>query len=186
MDLSVIIVNYNVKALLEQTLQSVYKAIGNLSVEIIVVDNHSADDSCELVREKFKEVVLIENKENLGFSKANNQGVAIAKGEYILFVNPDTVMPEDFLQKQTARILGMDAARLDLSQPLDTMGLDSLMAMEVQKHVLARLGVAVPVAEFLQGASIRQLARTIAAGLNGKAATEGRAGATAEVVEGEL
>ncbi len=99
MDLSVIIVNYNVKALLEQTLQSVYKAIGNLSVEIIVVDNHSADDSCELVREKFKEVVLIENKENLGFSKANNQGIKVAGGRNILLLNPDTVVAEDTLIK---------------------------------------------------------------------------------------
>lgn len=95
MDLSVIIVNYNVKALLEQTLLSVYKAIHHLSVEVIVVDNHSADDSCSMVKEKFGQAVLIENRENVGFSRANNQGIRIAKGRYILLLNPDTVISED-------------------------------------------------------------------------------------------
>lgn len=99
MDLSVIIVNYNVKALLEQTLLSVYKAKANLQTEIIVVDNHSADDSCDMVREKFPDVLLIDNKENLGFSKANNQGIRMASGRNILLLNPDTVLSEDSLVK---------------------------------------------------------------------------------------
>jgi GT2 family glycosyltransferase len=70
-----------------------------MAAEIIVVDNNSSDDSCRMIRQKFPEVILIENKDNKGFSKANNQGVEIAKGEYILFLNPDTVMPEDFFRK---------------------------------------------------------------------------------------
>ncbi len=94
-DLSVIIVNYNVKALLEQTILSVYKAIANLKVEIIVVDNHSADGSCDMVVEKFSDVILIANKDNVGFSKANNQGIQIAKGRNIVLLNPDTVVSED-------------------------------------------------------------------------------------------
>ncbi|MES2617278.1 MAG: glycosyltransferase [Bacteroidota bacterium] len=94
-DLSVIIVNYNVKALLEQTLLSVVKATGKLQVETIVVDNHSADGSCEMVSEKFPSVIRIENKDNKGFSKANNQGIQIAKGRHILLLNPDTVVSED-------------------------------------------------------------------------------------------
>ena len=102
MKLSVIIVNYNVKYFIEVCLHSVIRAVNGIDAEVIVVDNNSKDDSCAMIRAKFPEVQLIENKENLGFSKANNQGVAIAKGEYILFVNPDTVMPEDFLQKQLA------------------------------------------------------------------------------------
>jgi O-antigen biosynthesis protein len=102
MDLSVIIVNYNVKALLEQTLLSVYKAIHHLQVEVIVVDNHSADDSGKMVREKFSSVILIENDENLGFSKANNQGIRISKGRYVLLLNPDTVISEDTLTKTVA------------------------------------------------------------------------------------
>jgi len=102
MDVSVIIVNYNVKALLEQTLLSVYKAVQHLQVEVIVVDNQSADESCEMIKEKFDKVILIENKENFGFSKANNQGIKIAKGRYILLLNPDTVISEDTLTKTVA------------------------------------------------------------------------------------
>jgi GT2 family glycosyltransferase len=102
MDVSVIIVNYNVKALLEQTLLSVYKAVQSLNAEVIVVDNQSADDSCLMVKEKFPSAILIENKENLGFSKANNQGIRIAKGRHILLLNPDTVISEDTLTKTVA------------------------------------------------------------------------------------
>ena len=94
MKLSIVIVNYNVQYFLELCLRSVEKACENISSEIIVVDNVSADDSCKMVREKFPNVILIENKENVGFSKANNQGVAIAKGEYVLILNPDTVVCE--------------------------------------------------------------------------------------------
>jgi O-antigen biosynthesis protein len=102
MKLSVIIVNYNVKYFLEVCLHSVLKAAEGIDAEVIVVDNNSADNSCAMVREHFPTVMLIENKENGGFSKANNQGVAIAKGQYILFLNPDTVMPEDFFTKTLA------------------------------------------------------------------------------------
>ena len=99
MKLSVIVVNYNVQYFLEVCLHSVLRATKCVDAEIIVVDNNSTDNSCQLVRERFPSVILIENKDNKGFSKANNQGVAIAKGEYILFLNPDTVMPEDFFSK---------------------------------------------------------------------------------------
>src|SRR3954470_6988458 len=97
MKLSIIIVNYNVKYFLEVCLHSVLRAATGIDTEVIVVDNNSNDTSCCMVRERFPSVSLIENKENKGFSKANNQGVAIASGEYILFLNPDTVMPEHFL-----------------------------------------------------------------------------------------
>jgi GT2 family glycosyltransferase len=96
MKLSVIIVNYNVKYFLEVCLHSVGRAAMGIDAEIIVVDNNSKDDSCSMVRAQYPQVVLLENKDNKGFSKANNQAVAIARGEYILFLNPDTVMPEDF------------------------------------------------------------------------------------------
>ncbi|MDR3681228.1 MAG: glycosyltransferase [Flavipsychrobacter sp.] len=96
MKLSVIIVNYNVKYFLEVCLHSVSRAAKGIAAEIIVVDNNSKDDSCNMVKTQFPDVVLLENKDNQGFSKANNQAVAIARGEYILFLNPDTVMPEDF------------------------------------------------------------------------------------------
>ncbi len=99
MRISVIIVNYNVKYFLEVCLHSVLRAAKGIDVEVIVVDNNSKDGSNEMVAQQFPSVILIENKDNAGFGKANNQGVAIAKGEYILFLNPDTVMPEDFFTK---------------------------------------------------------------------------------------
>ncbi|MBN2522443.1 MAG: glycosyltransferase [Bacteroidales bacterium] len=99
MDLSVIIVNYNVKYFLEQCLHSVYKSIEGIHCEIIVVDNNSVDGSCQMIREKFPEVILVENKKNYGFSKANNQGLAIAKGKYLLMLNPDTIVQEDTFSK---------------------------------------------------------------------------------------
>lgn len=99
MKISVIVVNYNVKYFLEVCLHSVLRAARGIDTEILVVDNNSTDGSCAMVSEQFPSVVLIENKDNKGFSKANNQAVAVAKGEYILFLNPDTVMPEDFFRK---------------------------------------------------------------------------------------
>lgn len=99
MDLSVIIVNYNVKYFLEQCLHAVQKATTNIKAEIFVVDNNSVDGSVQLLREKFPSINLIENKENVGFSKANNQAIQRAKGKYILLLNPDTVVEEDTFQK---------------------------------------------------------------------------------------
>jgi O-antigen biosynthesis protein len=99
LQLSVIIVNYNVKYFLEQCLCSVIKACKNLAAEIIVVDNNSTDGSRELLVAKFPSVNFIWNKENTGFAKANNQALAKAKGEYILFLNPDTIVPEDCFEK---------------------------------------------------------------------------------------
>ncbi len=95
MKLSVIIVNYNVRYFLEICLKSVQAAIQDMDAEIIVVDNLSSDDSCDMMRKLFPEVKLIANTENIGFAKANNQGVAIAKGEYVCILNPDTVVAED-------------------------------------------------------------------------------------------
>jgi GT2 family glycosyltransferase len=100
--LSVIIVNYNVEHFLEQCLHSVRKASKNLSVEVFVVDNNSVDGSVALVKEKFPEVWLIANKENLGFAKANNQAMRLAKGEYVLLLNPDTVVEETTFDKVVA------------------------------------------------------------------------------------
>ena len=98
MKLSVVILNYNVRYFLELCLKSVNEAIKNLEAEIIVVDNNSEDESCEMIRKNFPNVILIENKENFGFSKGNNIGVAKSKGEYICILNPDTVVPEDIFE----------------------------------------------------------------------------------------
>ncbi|MBC7524597.1 MAG: glycosyltransferase family 2 protein [Flavobacterium sp.] len=99
MQLSVIILNYNVRYFLEQCVLSVQNALENIDGEIIVVDNNSSDDSCTMMKSLFPTVKLIENKENFGFPKGNNIGVAQAKGEYICILNPDTVVAEDTFQK---------------------------------------------------------------------------------------
>ncbi len=99
MELSVVIVNYNVKHFLEQCLHSVLKASKNITAEIFVVDNNSVDGSAQLVNQKFPGVHLIRNKENVGFSRANNQAIRLAKGKYILLLNPDTVVEEDTFSK---------------------------------------------------------------------------------------
>ncbi|GAA4775780.1 MULTISPECIES: glycosyltransferase family 2 protein [Flavobacterium] len=99
MQLSVIILNYNVRYFLEQCVLSVQKALENIDGEIIVVDNFSQDDSCQMIKKRFPDVKLIENKENFGFPKGNNIGVAEAKGEYICILNPDTVVAEDTFEK---------------------------------------------------------------------------------------
>ena len=102
MKLSIVIVNYNVRYFLEQCLFSVTKAVQNMESEIFVVDNSSVDDSVEMVREKFPGALLIVNKKNIGFAKANNQAIKRAKGEYILLLNPDTVVEDDTFEKVVA------------------------------------------------------------------------------------
>ncbi|HEX7321198.1 MAG TPA: glycosyltransferase [bacterium] len=96
-DLSIIIVNYNVKHFLEQCLMAIEKARHGLQVEIFVVDNASVDGSQGLLKKKFPYVKLIENHKNLGFSKANNQALRQANAAYILMLNPDTLIQEDTL-----------------------------------------------------------------------------------------
>lgn len=100
MKLSVIIVNYNVKYFLAQTLHSLYKALKSISsYEVIVVDNASNDGSPEYIQRLFPEVNYIYNTHNLGFGRANNQAIALAKGDYLLLLNPDTLLPEDNIDK---------------------------------------------------------------------------------------
>ena len=99
--LSVVIVNYNVRYFLEQCLSSVYLAVDHMAqhrpqeqIEVFVVDNNSVDDSNEMVMRRFPQAILIANKENVGFSRANNQAMRLAKGEFVLLLNPDTVVQE--------------------------------------------------------------------------------------------
>lgn len=97
--LSIIIVNYNVEYFLEQCLNSVFKAAEGINAEVFVVDNNSVDNSIEMVKAKFPSVKCIENKVNVGFSKANNQAISASNSEFILLLNPDTVVEEATFRK---------------------------------------------------------------------------------------
>ena len=99
MQLSVIIVNYNVKCFLEQCLYTVLKASKNINAEIIVVDNCSTDKSRQWLEPLFPQVKFIWNTINEGFSKANNRALKEVNSDYVLFLNPDTILPEDCFEK---------------------------------------------------------------------------------------
>ena len=99
MKLSVVIVSYNVRDYLENCLQSVSRALEGIEGEVFVVDNHSDDDSVEAVRSQYPWVRLIENQENMGFSRANNIAIREACGEYVLLLNPDTIVEEATLRE---------------------------------------------------------------------------------------
>ena len=99
MKLSVVIVSYNVRDYLENCLQSVSRALEGIEGEVFVVDNHSDDDSVETVRAQYPWVRLIENQENMGFSRANNIAIREARGEYVLLLNPDTIVEEATLRE---------------------------------------------------------------------------------------
>jgi O-antigen biosynthesis protein len=94
-DLSVVIVNYNVRQFLENSLASIERALKGIEGEVFVVDNASDDGSAEMVREKFPAVHLIANAENLGFARSNNLALARSQGDFLLLINPDTLVQED-------------------------------------------------------------------------------------------
>ena len=99
MKLSIVIVSYNVCSYLEQCLQSVQTALEGIDGEVFVVDNHSDDDSVEVVRNRYPWVRLITNRENQGFARANNIAISLSEAEYVLLLNPDTVTEPDTLRK---------------------------------------------------------------------------------------
>ena len=99
MKLSIVIVNYNVEFFLEQCLYSVRRSLQGIEGEVFVVDNNSVDGSLKMLAEKFPEVKVIANKENVGFSRANNQAIRVSTGEYVLLLNPDTVVEDDTFAK---------------------------------------------------------------------------------------
>lgn len=110
MDLSVIIVSYNVRHFLEQCLNSVRKASEKIDCEVFVVDNNSADGSCSMVIRQFPEVKLIRNLHNAGFSVANNQAIRLSKGKFVLLLNPDTLVEEDTFTRCMAFMNGHSGA----------------------------------------------------------------------------
>ncbi len=102
LELSIIIVNYNVRYFLEQCLYSVRRAVRDIRAEIRVVDNHSADGSMDVLPRLFPEVIFYHNTSNLGFARANNQALKDCKGDYVLFLNPDTLVAETTLTRALA------------------------------------------------------------------------------------
>jgi GT2 family glycosyltransferase len=120
-DLSIIIVSFNTREILKNCINSIYETVKNLSYEIIVVDNASSDGSPELIEKEFKNIILIKNKQNLGFARANNQAIEVATGKYLLLLNSDTILRQctveilfDFIAKNPdaaavgPKVLGID------------------------------------------------------------------------------
>ncbi len=99
MKLSIIIVNYNVKFFLQQCLTSVFNALKKIESEVWVVDNNSVDGSVKMIKNDFPQTKLLSNKKNVGFSKANNQAIKKSKGEYVVLLNPDTIVEETTFEK---------------------------------------------------------------------------------------
>ncbi len=98
MDVSVIVVNWNTKALLHDCLKSIYEQGGEIDFEVIIIDNASTDDSAEMVKKNFQRVTLVENSDNLGFARANNIGIQASKGRYVCLVNSDVIVLEDCIK----------------------------------------------------------------------------------------
>ena len=147
MDLSVIIVNWNTKDLLYQCLCSFYTRVRKIEMEVFVVDNGSSDGSGGAIREKFPEVILIENKMNLGFAKANNQVLSLSKGRYLLLLNPDTQVKEGSIERLfsfmdnhlEAGIVGAQLLNADGSKQNSIANFPSLASELLNKSLLRRL-----------------------------------------------
>jgi GT2 family glycosyltransferase len=99
MDVSIIIVNYNTPKLTIEAIRSVLNSKTRYLYEIIVIDNNSSDHSVEIIKKEFPQITLIVNEQNVGFSKANNQGIKLSKGRYILLLNSDTIVNDDTIEK---------------------------------------------------------------------------------------
>ncbi|MBA7644965.1 N-acetylglucosaminyl-diphospho-decaprenol L-rhamnosyltransferase [subsurface metagenome] len=115
-ELSIIIVNWNTSDLLRDCLNSVYDETRATSFEVFVVDNTSSDGSVEMVKKEFRQVRLIENRENLGFARANNRAIKQSRGQYVLLLNPDTVVLSGALDKMAAFMRAHPA--VDASGPM--------------------------------------------------------------------
>ncbi len=99
MDVSIVIVNWNTKDILADCLESIFQQTKAIGFEVIVIDNASADGSAEMVRKDFGQVILLENSRNAGFAVANNQGISISKGRYVLLLNSDTIILDDAIDR---------------------------------------------------------------------------------------
>jgi len=130
-NLTIIIVSYNTKDLLKKCLQSIYKHLKRLKFEVIVIDNHSQDSSAQMVAKEFPKVKLIKNRENLYFCSANNQGLKLAKGKFVFFLNPDTQLIDSSLKKalqylkKNKNIVALEPAQYTLKNKLLSTGVNN-------------------------------------------------------------
>lgn len=148
MKLSVVIVNYNVKFYLEQCLRSLYLSAEGIEMEVFVVDNNSSDGSIAYLRERFPQVNYIENEDNRGFSKANNQAIREARGEYVLLLNPDTIL--------TSRTLKDCLALLDSHPQAGATGV-AMYGASGQFALESRRALPVPWTSFCKMAGLTRL-----------------------------
>lgn len=129
-DLSIIIVTYNPGSILFDTLDSIPKGVADLTHEVILIDNQSQNDAVDKVRARYPEITIIQNTDNRGFAAANNQGLAVARGEYLLLLNPDVIVGKDalaqlaqYLNDHTeAGIVGPRTYKADKSIALSAFG----------------------------------------------------------------
>lgn len=126
MDLSIVIVNWNTRDLLAQCLRSVYDTAGDLALEVFVVDNASSDGSADMVRREFPQVKLIENAENVGFARANNQAIRLSSGRYVLLLNSDAVIMTRAIQAMVSFMDEHDDVGLVGPELLDSSGRSQL------------------------------------------------------------
>lgn len=146
-DVLIIIVSWDTRDILQDCLQSVYEQAGDVNFEVILVDNASTDGSVEMVRHEFPEVTIIENSENRGFAAANNQGMAVAKGRYVLLLNSDTVVLDNAVAKTVvfadahpeAAVVGCRVLNADRSLQLSCFMFPSLMNLLLSSSYLYKL-----------------------------------------------
>lgn len=141
-DVSVVIVSYNVREFVTQALQSVARALEGLDVEVFLVDNDSADGTATHIQAQFPDVQVIANKENVGFATANNQAIRQARGRHVLLLNPDTLVQEDTLRKMVAFMdAHPDAGAVGcrILNPDGSFALESRRAFPTPKVALYRL-----------------------------------------------
>ncbi|MFB0507409.1 MAG: glycosyltransferase family 2 protein [Thermodesulfobacteriota bacterium] len=144
MDLSVIIVNWNTRQLVVESLQSLYRAIGDFSMEVFVVDNGSSDGSVEAIRAAFPRVILVENAKNIGFARANNEALRRARGKYFLFLNTDVILQEytvaallEFMEKTPqAGIVGAQLLNTDGTKQNSFDNFPTLLSEGLNKSLL--------------------------------------------------
>jgi GT2 family glycosyltransferase len=146
--LSIVIVSYNVREYLDQCLQSVRKALQGIDSEVIVVDNQSEDDTVAFVREHYPEVCMIESGGNVGFARANNMGIRQSDSEYVLLLNPDTVIAENTLREVMSF--------MDLHETVGGAGVQMLNA-DGTKAMESRRGRPTPLVSFYKMCGLADL-----------------------------